>query len=368
MVRITHAVLHVFDTDTGSCLLSDRELDLGERTARTYVQRIVRKAVASPENGTARLTEGHGIAHELMRYASGQREFVDLSQDIARMLWESLRASETMTPCDLLVVDFTDTEHASATALPSAEGDPDGADTREQAGRNRADAECEDRMRRLFAVVVLARRKAFAHEFTEGDGSLRSDLLVYDALLPNPTQKLSQYALVDLTSGTIELVDEEIQIAGRSVPVLSETLFACTAAPSPHEVLDTVVRLVGTVAEEYGRSPIRAMADAKDYLTHSAQQTTAFAPSEVGEHVFAADPTLAERFDEVLQGESLPEAVSVRPTVANRLAKNHRIRTDTGIDIIFPSAYAADQHFIAFDQDENGGIQITIRAARIESR
>jgi hypothetical protein len=74
MVRITHAVLHVFDTDTGSCLLSDRELDLGERTARTYVQRIVRKAVSSPENGTARLTEGHGIAHELMRYASGQRE------------------------------------------------------------------------------------------------------------------------------------------------------------------------------------------------------------------------------------------------------------------------------------------------------
>lgn len=129
-----------------------------------------------------------------------------------------------------------------------------------------------------------------------------------------------------------------------------------------------MVRIAGDIAEQYGRSAAVAMADAKDYVSHSVQQEERLTPAEVGAHVFPEEPELAERFEDAVSAERLPEEVTMRPSVANRLAKSHRIRTDTGIDITFPSAYAADQHFIEFDREADGGIVIRIHAASIENR
>ena len=89
---------------------------------------------------------------------------------------------------------------------------------------------------------------------------------------------------------------------------------------------------------------------------------------KVGKVNVDEEPELAERFEDAVSAERLPEEVTMRPSVANRLAKSHRIRTDTGIDITFPSAYAADQHFIEFDREADGGIVIRIHAASIENR
>jgi hypothetical protein len=366
MLRVLHAVLHVFDLDAGSCQLSDHELDLEERQARSYVSRLVRKASNSAENARATLAPEGTLAAELLRYVDGDRSFVDLSQDVARTLWDQLRTSEDVGPCDLLVADFTDTEKAPSPDAAAAADEQDAPIVEPDLAGDEADV--EDRTRRFLAVVLLPRKRSFVHELDEYDGRLSSGLAMTDATLPNPTQKLSEYVVIDVETLEAELVDEGITIAGRPVRILADTLLACTPKPSTRAVVDTVVRLVGDLAQEAGRSASVAMADAKDYVTHSAQQSTRVTPSEVGEYVFADEPELLGRYEEAIKAEDLPEEVKVKPSVANRLAKSHRIRTDTGIDITFPSAYAADQHFIEFGRDEEGGIQIVIHASSIENR
>ena len=65
----------------------------------------------------------------------------------------------------------------------------------------------------------------------------------------------------------------------------------------------------------------------------------------------------------------LPEEVFVRRAAARRLTKSHRIRTDTGIDITFPSEYSTSPDYLAFRREEDGTMSILIRnVGSIENR
>ena len=171
MLRVTNAILHVFDFDAGSTYFSQRPLDLDVRATRSYVQRHLRKISSCAESRHGEFAPDSGFAAELQRYLVGEREFVEFSTEIAQWFWEELRRAEDLEQCDLLVADFTDTDAASA----SADGADEGPSFDGDAGR------------RFFAVVLLPRRQAFVHEV----GGAANDISRVDATLPNPSQKVA---------------------------------------------------------------------------------------------------------------------------------------------------------------------------------
>ena len=92
-------------------------------------------------------------------------------------------------------------------------------------------------------------------------------------------------------------------------------------------------------------------------------------PVEVGREVFAERDDLRERFEQEVREQRLPEEVPVKRGVANRMAKNHRIRTDTGIEITFPSDLVDRPGYIDFTREDDGRLTITIsNVARIDNR
>ena len=92
-------------------------------------------------------------------------------------------------------------------------------------------------------------------------------------------------------------------------------------------------------------------------------------PQEICERVFEDAPQMIESFERKAREEHLPEEVPVRRGAANRMTKNHRIRTDTGIEISFPSEYAQRPELISFDRDADGTMRITVKGiAHIENR
>ena len=85
--------------------------------------------------------------------------------------------------------------------------------------------------------------------------------------------------------------------------------------------------------------------------------------------MFEDEPELQERYERVTREKELPEEVPVKRGVANRLAKNHKIKTDTGIEITFPSQYAADSNYIEFTTDSEGFVSILIKnVGKIENK
>lgn len=361
MIKVSHAILHAFDFGVGSLGLSEGELDLSEKPIKSYVTRACRHVSASPDSRHGEFADASDFASEFGRYVAGQRDFIDLSQDIARYFYEELIKCEDVGQCDLLVADFVDTATDMTASASSAAGQDMAA---------ALDEAYESEGRRQFAIILLQRRQAFAHDVRTWDGKTYNDIVRHDGTLPNPSQKVDTYAVIDADTLAIDFHDVERSYQGQPTMLVPELFLKCSTQVSSREVIQTVTQLVEDVAEEYGIEPAIAAAQAKNYVIEKTRAADVVTPEEVGREVFAERaPQAAERYEEAVKNERLPESVSVKTGVANRIAKNHRIRTDTGIEITFPSEYAASDDFIAFSRDDAGKIIIEVRnVASIENR
>lgn len=351
MLKVSQAILHVFDFETGSKYYSEAPLDLENRPTKSYVQRRLRKIVGNAESNHGEFAEDSGFAGELEHYLMGGAEFQGFSVQIAEWFWEELRRAEELEQVDLLVADFIDTDAVPVDA-------------------NSTDAEVDAAFdgpegKRFFAVVLLPRKQSFVHEI--GGGA--NEILRMDTALPNPTAKIDTYVLVDCDSFAIDFHDKERSIGGETIQILPDKFLQCTAAASTQQVFTEVSEIVQDVAEEYGLTPAVEVGRAKAAVAQQADREEVVAPAEIGRVVFEARPDVQQVFEERVREAKLPEEAPVRRGVANRLAKNHKIKTDTGIEITFPSDLADKPGYLDFSTGADGTISITIgNVAHIENK
>lgn len=351
MLKVSQAILHVFDFETGAKYYSEAPLDLENRSTRSYVQRRLRKIVGNAESNHGEFAEGSGFAGELEHYLMGGAEFVGFSVQIAEWFWEELRRAEDLEQADLLVADFVDTDEAHVDA-------------------NSTDVEVDAAFdgpagKRFFAVVLLPRKQSFVHEV----GGPSNEILRMDTALPNPTAKIDTYVLVDCDSFAIDFHDKERAIGGETLQILPDKFLQCSAAASTQQVFSEVSTIVQDVAEEYGLTPAVEVGRAKAAVAQQAERDEVVAPAEIGRVVFEDRPDVQEVFEERVREAKLPEEAPVRRGVANRLAKNHKIKTDTGIEITFPSDLADKPGYLDFSTGADGTITITVgNVAHIENK
>ncbi len=353
MLTINHAILHAYDFDTSENYESSRELAVEEKDIRSYVTRLVRKTLSSAESKHGSFSPESNFQKELKRYLAGEIGFVDLSHEVGDFFFDELRKSEDKLPYDLLLADVTDSDASKAA---DGDGDDDGF-----GGSSRE----------LMAIVLLARKQGYIHDVRQ-DVEM-TDIVKTDALLPLPTQKIDTYAVIDLGTWEIDFADKARTIAGQESYIVPDGLLQCTQEASTREVIESVTLAVEDVAEEYGLTPAIEVGRAKAYVAEQADEAEAIEPREVGKKLFADRPEVQERYEKKMQEQAakvaIPEEVPVRPSVAHRIAKNHRIRTDTGIEITFPSEYSSNDQYIEFTTLPDGHISITIKGVgSIENR
>ena len=351
MLKVSQAILHVFDFESGSKHYSEAPLDLDNRPTKSYVQRRLRKIVGNPESNHGEFAEDSGFAGELEHYLMGGAEFLGFSVQIAVWFWEELRRAEELEQVDLLVADFVDTDAVEVDA-------------------GSTDAEVEAAFdgpagKRFFAVVLLPRKQSFVHEI----GGSTNEILRMDTALPNPTAKIDTYVLVDCDSFAIDFHDKERSIGGETIQVLPDKFLQCSAAASTQQVFSEVSVIVQDVAEEYGLTPAVEVGRAKAAVAQQADRDEVVQPAEIGRVVFEDRPDVQQVFEERVREAKLPEEAPVRRGVANRLAKNHKIKTDTGIEITFPSDLADKPGYLDFATGADGTITISIgNVAHIENK
>lgn len=71
------------------------------------------------------------------------------------------------------------------------------------------------RSEHYFGLLLLESKPAFMHEVGRGeDGATRNNIERHHAILPNPSQKIASFALVNARTMAVQFVDKPRQIAG----------------------------------------------------------------------------------------------------------------------------------------------------------
>ena len=312
-MKINHAILHILDFDSAVNVMSQRELDIESRTVRNFVTTHLRRARTSADNKRATFAENSAFGGELKGYFFGEREFVDLSQQIAEFISSELTKAEKAESTDVLVADFDDDEDA-----------------------------------RWFAVMLLGSKQAFMHEVGREEGEVRNDIARHYAILPNPSQKVPSYAIVRASTMEIGYVDKKRKIAGEDRMLIPDGLLQC----------DT------------GANTAVALAKVKAAVAEKVEDDEELPPWDIVDEVFEDEPVIKESVRAALTEEKVPERVPVeRKQVERAAVRNHKIRTDTGIEISFPAEMGSNSEYIEFVNEPNGLISIELKnIGSIENR
>jgi nucleoid-associated protein YejK len=335
-MKINHAILHVLDFESAVNVISQRELDLEDsRAARQFVTTHLRRARESGDNRRATFSDDSAFGGELKRFFYGERDFIDLSQQIAEFIGAELAKAERAQSTDVLVADFDDDDDV-----------------------------------RWFAVMLLTSKQAFMHEVGTETGQTVNAISRRYAILPNPSQKVQSYAVVRASTMEIGYVDKKRKIAGEDVMLIPEGLLQCDAGVSGKEVIDTVTRVVEEVAEEHGANTAVALAKVKAAVAEKVEDDEELPPWDIVDEVFEDAPQSKESVKTALREERLPERVPVeRKQVERAAVRNHKIRTDTGIEITFPAEMGSNSDYIEFVNEPNGLISIELKKiSSIENR
>ena len=353
MLHLNHAIMHVIDFDSCVNTYSQEEMDINAKWPKGYCAKHAKKALGSIENMRGSFAPESAFAEELRAYFKGERDFVDLSCQIAEFIAGELTRMEKPVSTDVLVIDFEDDPKPPSPAMTEEE----------------IERAYQAKGSRYFALFLLESKPVYMHEAGTGDtGGTAVSIKRHFAILPNPSQKIASYALIERGSMDVLFVDKPRTIAGEERMLIPDGLLQCSKEASSKEVIDTVTRIVEEVAQEYGANPTVAMSKAKARVSEAADEDECIAPWEIGEEVFEDEP-LQKRYEQAIAEAQVPERVPVKKEAVKRVAKNHKIRTDTGIEITFPAEYFENPDFIEFVSNPDGMISIELKnIGSIENR
>ena len=326
-MKVNHAILHILDFESAVNVMSQRELDLDTRAVRSFVTSHLRRARTSGDNKRGAFAEDSAFAGELKSFFFGERDFIDLSQQIAEFVSGELAKAEKVESTDVFVADFEDDDDV-----------------------------------RWFAVMLMNSRMAFMHEVAREGGEVRNDIARHYAILPRPSQKVASFALVRASTMDVYFQDKKRKIAGEDTFLIPDGLLQCETGVSGKEAIDAVTRVVEQVAEEHGANSAVALAKAKAAVAEAVEEDEELPPWDIVDEAFEDEPVMRDAIKASLQEEHLPERVPVERAQVERAAvRNHKIRTDTGIEISFPAEMVDNPDYIEFVNEPNGLISISLR-------
>ena len=282
--RVNHAILHVFDFNSCVNVFSEEELDLSQRQTKNYVATHARRALGNIDNKHGEFAPTSLFAEELRAHKRGLKSFTELSIQIAEFMAGELSHQDKPVSTDLLVVDFEEDAdvarvQAAVAAEAAREGDVDADDVEKGALEEAFSAAAK----RYFALLLLESKQAYMHEVGHGDGGApRGEIARHYAILPNPSQKVASYAIIDMETLSVLFCDKPRSIAGEERMLIPEGLLQCSVEASSKEVIETVARIVEEVADEFGANAAVALSKAKAYVSEKADEEEFLAPWEVG--------------------------------------------------------------------------------------
>lgn len=325
-MMIHRAILHILDFNTNMCILSQKELDFSSDIVYEYVDKRISRILndASQQTGAFYATSQYQVL--LQQFLHEEIDFTAFAAQTARSLFDILSHCDVPESLDLLVVDFQDEED-----------------------------------QRQIGILVLNNKTAYTHQILDEDGAVYNKLIKHYAILPGTSQKAAAYALIQCQNYQVRFLDTKRQMNGEDVYILPDKLLQCTAVISAKEAVKIVSKIAVKVAEDHGSSTVEALSKAKNYLAENAETADTFSPQELGKDIFAHSQTMQQEFKEQLQEAKMPADVAIQKEFARRTGRSHKIKTDTGIEITFPSEYVENTDYIQFINNPDGTISIELK-------
>ncbi|HBE79555.1 MAG TPA: nucleoid-associated protein [Firmicutes bacterium] len=333
-VIVQHIILHILDTSINTSVLSNQEFQ-PEQEGFDFVTNLIQKMLADDNAKNVRFNENPNRVQELCRsLKQGQSDFITISQNMAGMIYEVMTHQAAIPAADLICCQ----------ALI------DGIS--------------------FYGLFKLNYRTNYIH-YVEYQDEININLLVKQkTVLPGEHQKPEEAVLINLEDMSIRLAEKEYEIDGAKDYYLSKKFLVCSDQLSTGQKAKIIRQVAERLGEKYNTDSFDSVARLQKTVAETMDCGNTVRVESVAREIFRDDPDAQKEYvAEVKQAGIEEEAIELSSQITEKKFRNHKIKTDTGIEIHFPSTYYNNKEMIEFINHPNGTVSILIKnVAKISNK
>ena len=321
-LEIQSALLHVVDGRRHQIYLSERTLDLEDEMIEKYVKRYLNRCVSDARAKRCSFHEDSPFEKQLDSYFHQKISLAEFSAEVLKDIIAWFEHEEARS-FEILIAD------------------------------------CRNDDVPYLAVIFLEEVETMAYFSDVSQGKVYNTITFNHSSLPTLTKPLSAFALINMITEEIALVDE-----GKwkdDIHLLCEKLLDAREGISNQEIIENVREIAVEVAEEFDENPALILGRVKNHISETVNEGMTFSPKTLAEEVFEEEPKMAEVFLRKAESRTIPQEVELPKKAVKPSMKKQKIVTDGGIEITFPSEYANDPKMIEFVRNEDGTTTIEIK-------
>ncbi len=322
---IKQAILHIMDFNSDLCVFSQKELDITDFGTEEFIQKHLVKIIDDGGKKEGEFLEYSVFKQTLDRYIRGEIDFTSFSTTGATLLYDQISQADELESMDVLFCRFSD------------ESDE------------------------FVSMLLLPNKTAYTHQVENSSDGVANKIIRYFTMLPSTSQKVSCYALISLHSGRVFLCDKKRSVNGEEVMILPDKVLQCVFGQSDRDAVKVIRKITSEVAEEYGANSAIAVSRAKSCIIENAEQNVPFTPSDICEEVFHDNEIMKQSFQEKALEADMPAKISIDNEKVVKSIRNHKIKTDTGIEIKIPTEYLENSRYVEFINNPDGTISIELK-------
>lgn len=324
MVLINKGILHILDINSDGLLLSETELSLQEDTI-DFLQKHLEKILKSQDAKTGTFYDDSEFQRKLNDYIAEKTSFLTFSHDITKLFNGINVHVKNNKTSDFIILDVL-----------------------------------IDNKRKII-LMKAANHQGFMHQAVTVENGIQNEIVSQWSIMPSISQRMDEFAIIDVESKELRVAAKRYEIDGNMVYVFSEMFLECSLLPSTREAIKTIRETAKKVAEDFGQNEIKTMAAVKTAISLEAENSASLNPHNAGKKIFADNPAMQKEYEEKINKKGFDKPIPVNKEATMKKMYNHKLQTDTGIELSIPVNYLENTEFVEFNHNTDGSLSITLK-------
>lgn len=328
-VHIDKLVLHILDNTLGMPILSESEHP-NDSDINDFIKAHIEKVFKDVNIKNASFeNEGNETRALCERVMTDKENFLDVSKKIAEKLYDIIIKNVNIPSCDLVLSLFN--------------GD----------GKS------------FLGMFVLNYKTSYIHYVEESESNRTNKMIKQITTLPNTSQSIEEFVIVDLSDYTILLKEKKHDIDGIKEHYLSKYFLKSQTILSDKEKVDIINKTSKKMIKDYYDGDIKKMADVKKAITESIEENDNIDIEDIKRKTFNDNLELQQIYSEELEAKGVTEKnISINENVIKKIPKMQRLVTEDGIELKIPISYLSTEEKVEFINNADGTISILLKNIR----
>ena len=327
-IRIKNVIVHILDSTIGMPVLSDTELEYGSEIAEFLKEHIAKISSGDDAKECRFYREESEVFQMLEEYADDN--FVEISKDIASLLYSIMNSNIDIPPADLMVVRFRESEEE------------------------------------YLALLKMNYKTLYTHRtmtLEDGEGN-SNEIIRHKSILPSESQRLTEAAIIRLDDLSLQVIEKKYEVNGEKTNYFSFLFLKCSSHLSHKSKLSIVSRAVESVQKEgYDETErFEKQMRAKSIIQEEIEEKGGFVVEELAEKIFEEQPELKVAFQDKMEKYDMVKE-EIQPHSENTVRKyqSQHLYTDTGIEIKIPMDQYKNPRSVEFITNPDGTVSVLIK-------